>query len=123
METKKNRWLMALAGVALHISIGSVYAWSVFTQPLQDKVGWSLCDVSLIFSMLIFFLGASAAFMGHFVEAIGTRASGLISTVFFASGLILSGFAVLIESLWLLYLGNGVLEVIALGNGYITQVS
>ena len=56
METKKNRWLMALAGVALHISIGSVYAWSVFTQPLQDKVGWSLSDVSLIFSIAIFFL-------------------------------------------------------------------
>lgn len=38
METKKNRWLMALAGVALHISIGSVYSWSVFTQRFKTKL-------------------------------------------------------------------------------------
>lgn len=68
MSTTKNRWLIALTGVALHISIGSVYAWSVFTQPLQDKIGWTLSEVSLIFSIAIFFLGTSAAFMGHFVE-------------------------------------------------------
>lgn len=123
MSTTKNRWLIALAGVALHISIGSVYAWSVFTQPLQDKIGWTLSEVSLIFSIAIFFLGTSAAFMGHFVEARGPRASGLISTVFFASGLIVSGFAVQIESLWLLYLGYGVLGGIGLGIGYITPVS
>lgn len=34
MEVNKNRWLIALAGVGIHISIGSVYAWSVFTGPL-----------------------------------------------------------------------------------------
>ena len=24
----KNRWLIALAGVSVHMSIGSIYAWS-----------------------------------------------------------------------------------------------
>lgn len=43
--------------------------------------------------------------------------------MFFASGLILSGFAVSIENLWLLYLGYGVLGGIGLGIGYITPVS
>ena len=40
----KNRWLMAAAGVGIHISIGSVYAWSVFSKPLmaQLKVGGRL---------------------------------------------------------------------------------
>ena len=27
----RNRWLIALAAIGLHISIGSVYAWSVLT--------------------------------------------------------------------------------------------
>lgn len=123
MKTKKNRWLIALAGVGLHISIGSVYAWSVFTSPLQDKIGWTLSEVSLIFSIAIFFLGVSAAFMGHFVEKHGPRKSGLISTIFFTAGLALSGFAVSIENLYLLYLGYGVLGGIGLGIGYITPVS
>lgn len=123
MKMKKNRWLIALAGVGLHISIGSVYAWSVFTSPLQDKIGWTLSEVSLIFSIAIFFLGVSAAFMGHFVEKHGPRKSGLISTIFFTVGLALSGFAVSIENLYLLYFGYGVLGGIGLGIGYITPVS
>jgi OFA family oxalate/formate antiporter-like MFS transporter len=123
MEVNKNRWLIACAGVGIHISIGSVYAWSVFTGPLQEEIGWSLSDVSLTFSLAILFLGLSAAFMGHFVEKYGPRASGLISTTFFAVGMVLAGFAVQIENLWLLYLGYGVLGGIGLGIGYITPVS
>lgn len=123
MEVNKNRWLIACAGVGIHISIGSVYAWSVFTGPLQEQIGWSLSDVSLTFSLAILFLGLSAAFMGHFVEKYGPRASGIISTTFFASGMVLAGYAVQIESLWLLYLGYGVLGGIGLGIGYITPVS
>lgn len=123
MEVNKNRWLIACAGVGIHISIGSVYAWSVFTEPLQEQIGWSLSDVSLTFSLAILFLGLSAAFMGHFVEKYGPRASGIISTTFFASGMVLAGYAVQIESLWLLYLGYGVLGGIGLGIGYITPVS
>ena len=61
--------------------------------------------------------------MGHFVEAKGPSISGLVSTGFFASGLAIAGFAVQLESLWLLYLGYGVLGGIGLGIGYITPVS
>lgn len=123
MEVNKNRWLIACSGVGIHISIGSVYAWSVFTGPLQEELGWSLSDVSLTFSLAILFLGLSAAFMGHFVEKYGPRASGIISTTFFAAGMVTAGYAVQIESLWLLYLGYGVLGGIGLGIGYITPVS
>lgn len=123
MKVNKNRWLIACAGVGIHISIGSVYAWSVFTGPLQEEIGWSLSDVSLTFSLAILFLGLSAAFMGHFVEKYGPRASGLISTTFFAAGMVIAGYAVQIETLWLLYLGYGVLGGIGLGIGYITPVS
>lgn len=123
MKTKKNRWLIALAGVGIHISIGSVYAWSVFTVPLQSELGWSLSNVSFTFSLAILFLGLSAAFMGHFVEAKGPKLSGLVSTLFFASGMALAGLAVQLESLMLLYFGYGVLGGIGLGIGYITPVS
>lgn len=123
METKKNRWLIALAGVGIHISIGSVYAWSVFTTPLQESIGWSLSQVSITFSIAILFLGLSAAFMGHFVEAKGPRKAGLVSTVFFAAGMITAGIGIQLEMLWLLYVGYGVLGGIGLGIGYITPVS
>ena len=31
----RNRWLIALAAIGIHISIGSVYAWSVLTRPIM----------------------------------------------------------------------------------------
>ncbi|MFB5661469.1 OFA family MFS transporter [Alteribacillus sp. HJP-4] len=119
----KNRWLIALAAVGIHISIGSVYAWSVFTNPLQEEYGWSLSSVSFTFSLAILFLGLSAAFMGHFVEKYGPRISGLVSASFFGAGILGSGLAVTVESIWLLYFTYGVLGGIGLGIGYITPVS
>ncbi|MFC4734991.1 OFA family MFS transporter [Bacillus daqingensis] len=119
----KNRWLIALAAVGIHISIGSVYAWSVFTNPLSEQFGWSLSAISMTFSIAIVFLGLSAAFMGHFVEKYGPRISGLVSASFFGAGLIGAGFAVQAESLYLLYFTYGALGGIGLGVGYITPVS
>lgn len=67
----KNRWLMVVAAMAIHMCIGSVYAWSVYVKPIQSTMGWSLTDVTITFSIAIFFLGLSAALMGKFVEAKG----------------------------------------------------
>lgn len=123
MEKLKNRWLIAMAAVGIHISIGSVYAWSVFTNPLQEQFGWELSAVSMTFSIAILFLGISAAFMGHFVEKHGPKKSGLVSAVFFGVGTVGAGLSVQIESLYLLYFTYGALGGIGLGIGYITPVS
>ncbi len=119
----KNRWLIALSAVGIHISIGSVYAWSVFTKPLQQEMGWGLKQISFTFSLAILFLGLSAAFLGHFVEKFGPRAAGTLSAVFFGTGVAGAGFAIQVESLLLLYLFYGMIAGIGLGVGYITPVS
>lgn len=122
-ETKKNRWLIAASAVGIHISIGSVYAWSNFTVPLKNKFGWSDSEVALTFSIAILFLGLSAAFLGHFVEKHGPRKSGLLAAAFFGIGIAGSGIAVLAGSKLLLYLFYGMLGGIGLGVGYIAPVS
>ncbi|MFD1357811.1 OFA family MFS transporter [Fictibacillus halophilus] len=119
----KNRWLIAAAAVGIHISIGSVYSWSVFTNPLREKHNWGLSEISLTFSIAILFLGLSAAFMGHFVERYGPRISGMIASACFGAGLIGAGFADSIGSLYMLYFFYGALGGIGLGIGYITPVS
>ncbi|RKD21146.1 MFS transporter [Ammoniphilus oxalaticus] len=122
----KNRWLIALCAVGLHISIGSVYAWSNFTDPLLEigqGQGWTNANVQLTFSIAILFLGLSAAFLGHFVEKHGPRKTGLIAATFFGIGIFTTGFAVKMESLTMIYLTYGVLGGIGLGTGYIAPVS
>lgn len=123
MSKVKNRWLIAASAVGIHISIGSVYAWSVYTKPLMEKFGWSLKETQFTFSIAIFFLGLSAAFLGHYLEKHGPRKSGLLSAVFFGLGIAGSGLAIKLESIYLLYLSYGVFGGIGLGIGYITPVS
>ena len=82
----KNKWLIALSAVGIHICIGSVYAWSVLTKPIMTQLGFSLQQTTWAFSIAILFLGLSAGFLGNFVEKYGPRISGLTSTCFFISG-------------------------------------
>lgn len=119
----KNRWLIALSAVGIHICIGSVYAWSVLTKPIMEQMGFSLQETTWTFSLAILFLGLSAGFMGTFVEKYGPRISGFTSTAFFGIGMFGTALALYMHSLPLLYICYGVIGGIGLGIGYITPVS
>lgn len=123
MRQRKNRWLIVLAAIGIHISIGSVYAWSVLTKPIMQAMGFSLQEVTWTFSLAILFLGTSAGFLGTYVERLGPRRSGLVAMCFFVSGLLGTAYALTQHSLVLLYLFYGVIGGIGLGTGYITPVS
>lgn len=120
---KKNRYVVAFAGVLLHLMIGSVYAWSVFSVPIAQATTWSESSISLAFSLAIFFLGMSAAFMGRLVEKFGPHITGTISSICYGLGTVLTGLAVQTDALWLLYVGYGVIGGLGLGAGYVTPVS
>ncbi len=119
----KNRWLIAASGVGIHLAIGSVYAWSIFSKPITRQMGWALKDVQLTFSISILFLGLSAALMGRFVEKYGPRKAGTVAAVFFGLGVGLSGLAILAKNIYALYFCYGMLGGIGLGIGYIAPVS
>lgn len=119
----KNRWLIAMSAVGIHICIGSVYAWSVLTKPIMQKMSLSLSQTQWAFSLAILFLGLSAATLGTYVEKYGPRKAGLFSTVFFATGMLGTALAISMKNLALLYLFYGVIGGIGLGVGYITPVS
>ncbi|EEX69763.1 hypothetical protein MITSMUL_03814 [Mitsuokella multacida DSM 20544] len=123
VDQMRNRWLIALSAVGIHISIGSVYAWSVLTRPIMKEMGFSLAETTWTFSLAILFLGFSAGFLGSFVEKIGPKKSGLIAMAFFGTGMLGTAYAIAAQSLTLLYLFYGVIGGIGLGVGYITPVS
>jgi hypothetical protein len=37
-----NRWLIAAAGALVMMTIGTVYSWAIFTQPLLVAFRWDL---------------------------------------------------------------------------------
>lgn len=123
MVSSLKRYGIALAGVVFHLMIGGVYAWSVFTKPIVRQTGWHESSVAFAFSLAIFFLGMSAAFMGRLVEKFGPSTVGTISSIFYGTGIALTGLAIHNRQLWLLYLAYGVIGGLGLGSGYVTPVS
>ena len=119
----RNRWFIALSAIGLHISIGSVYAWSVLTRPIMADMGFTLSQTTWTFSLAILMLGISAGFLGSFAEKIGPKKSGLIAMFFWVTELLGTAYALSIHNLTLLYLFYGIIGGIGLGIGYITPVS
>jgi len=123
MDKIKNRWLIVAGAMAIHMCIGSVYAWSVYVNPIQTTMNWDLTDVTIAFSIAIFFLGLSAALMGKFVEQKGPRVAATLAAVLFGLGTVGAGLAIELQSKLLLYVTYGVLGGAGLGIGYISPVS
>jgi MFS family permease len=118
-----NRWLIPPAALAVHLSIGEVYAFSVFKTPLKDHFDTKLTPIGIIFSIAIAMLGLSAAFGGRWVERAGPRKAMALAAVCWSSGFAVAALGVASKQLWLVYLGYGVIGGIGLGIGYISPVS
>lgn len=123
MKTGKNRWLIALSAIGIHLSIGAAYAYSVYTLPLVETMGWTVAEVTVAFTIMMVLGGGSAALFGRWVERNGPRKSAIFAAVLFGLGQVGSGFAVSIDSLSLFLLTYGLLSGLGLGIGYISPVS
>ncbi len=126
-----NRWLAVPPSIAVHLCIGSVYAWSIYNPALIEVLGvaasagddWTLRQVVWIFSVAIAFTGLTAAFAGKWVEDVGPRMVCVVAACFWGGGYMLSSLGVALHQLWLIYLGYGVIGGIGLGLGYVSPVS
>ncbi|TBV15746.1 OFA family MFS transporter [Stutzerimonas kirkiae] len=141
-----NRWLVPPAALAIHLCIGMAYGFSVFWIPLSKAIGidkavacapgigffeqlfssqcdWPISMLGWIYTLFFVFLGCSAAAWGGWVERVGPRKAGLVSTLCWCGGLLISALGIHLHQLWLLWLGSGVIGGIGLGLGYISPVS
>lgn len=126
-----NRWKVPPASIAIHLCIGSVYAWSIFNPALVKVRGvvassaddWTLSQVVWIFTVAIVCLGLSAAVAGKWLERVGPRMVGTVAAACWGGGFLVGGWGILTHQLWLLYLGYGVIGGCGLGLGYVSPVS
>src|SRR5215208_2369302 len=81
-----NRWLIPPAALMVHLSIGEVYAFSVFKNPLVERFGVGLTPIAIIFSISIVMLGLSAAVFGTWVERAGPRAAMFTAALCWSGG-------------------------------------
>ena len=126
-----NRWLVPPTSIAIHLCIGSVYAWSIFNPALIKISGvvvsssqdWMLSEVVWIFSVSIVSLGLAAAFAGKWLEEVGPRLVGFVAACLWGGGFLIGSIGIFTHQLWLIYLGYGVFGGCGLGLGYVSPVS
>lgn len=152
-----NRWLVPPAALAVHLSIGMAYGFSVFWKPLGnvlkgddgqplaacaagattfgDKLAgtakalfatdcnWTQFDLGWMYTLFFVLLGCSAALWGGWLERAGPRKAGLVATLCWCGGLLISAYGIYSHQLWMMWLGSGFIGGIGLGLGYISPVS
>ena len=141
-----NRWLVPPAALAIHLSIGMAYGFSVFWLPLSKALGiqkaipcgpdvgfwgqlfttscdWQISSLGWMYTLFFVLLGTSAATWGGWLERAGPRKAGVVSAVCWCGGMLLSALGVYLHQFWLMLLGSGIIGGIGLGLGYISPVS
>jgi MFS family permease len=141
-----NRWLVPPAALAIHLSIGMAYGFSVFWLPLSRSIGikqpvacpesfgffarmfssecdWQISMLGWMYTLFFVFLGSAAALFGHWLEKAGPRKAGVVAAFCWSGGLLISALGVYLHQIWLMWLGSGVIGGIGLGLGYISPVS
>ena len=127
MKKLQNKWIRAaIPALLLHCSIGTVYCWSLVSDEIVEYFNLNNNNVQKstiewAFSLAIFFLGMSAAFLGPFVEK-DIHKSSLVATICFCGGMAGTGFFISQRSVIGIFLCYGVIMGIGLGTGYLSPV-
>lgn len=103
--------------------LGTVYAWSLFTQPLAAAFGWSSARTTAPFAAAILFLGVGAIVGGRWQDRSGPRPVAVTGALLWGLGNLLAGLGTArLGSAWLV-LTYGVVGGLGLGLGYVTPVA
>lgn len=90
LPASRARWLYLLAGCAMLLLLGLIYAWSVFIQPLEAEFGWNRAETSLTFtlSIILFCVGGIAG--GLLTKRISPRAVLCLAAAVICTGFLLA---------------------------------
>lgn len=118
----KNKYLVALSGIMLHLAIGSIYAYSMWIEPLNALNGWTKGDMKLAFSIAITTTGLSAAFIGKYIPSIGVTKVAIIGSLLYILGMFMSALSVYVDSYAMFLLSYGLIMGLGLGLCYVTPI-
>jgi MFS family permease len=84
---------------------------------------WSQFDLGWMFTFFFLVLGIAAAIWGGWLERAGPRKAGIVATICWCGGLLISALGIVWHQLWMLWIGSGIIGGVGLGLGYISPVS
>ena len=118
----KQGFKVLIAGCALQLFFGIVYAWSVFVKPVSEQLNWDIDKVKLTSSFMLCFYALGILIGGKLQESLGTQKTVLSGGLLTAAGFLVTAF-IPAEKAWLIYISYGIAGGFGVGAGYITIVT
>jgi len=112
-----NRWNQLLLGVITMMAISSPqYVWTLFTSPLNQKLGTSLAEVQWTVSLLVILQTWFSPFQAYLVDRFGPRLLISIGALLSGGSWVLASW---VDNIWALYLTYGVIGGFGTGIIYV----
>jgi MFS transporter, OFA family, oxalate/formate antiporter len=116
----RTRWIQLVLGLLCMMSISSPqYIWTLFTKPLAAKLGVTLPELQVTFSLLVLLQAFLSPFQGSLIDRFGARTLISVGTLVAGSSWIFASYA---HSELMLYLTYGVLGGVGTGIVYVGVV-
>src|SRR3984885_13497060 len=112
-----NRWSQLVLGVIAMMAISSPqYVWTLFTGPLNQKLGTSLAELQWTISLLVILQTWFSPFQAYLVDRFGPRLLISVGALLSGGSWVLAAGA---SNLWALYLTYGVIGGFGTGIIYV----
>ena len=112
-----NRWNQLILGIIAMMAISSPqYVWTLFTGPLNQKLGTTLAELQWTFSLLIILQTWFSPFQAYLVDRFGPRTLISIGALLSGASWIASAY---VDNLWALYFTYGVIGGFGTGIIYV----
>jgi len=116
-----NRWLVVVGAILIQLSLGAIYAWSVFTPDLV-KAGWSRVETQIVFSLGLASFAVVMVWAGRRLTDWGPRklawSGGIVLGLGYALAGLFGG-----TNFWAILILIGLVGGAGIGLGYVVPIA
>jgi len=124
MPSASGRWAIVFAGSLVMLTIGTIYSWGIFTQPLLVAFHWDLTTTTWTYAIANFSLGAVGTLLGGFwQDRVGPRKVAMLGVGLWGCGNLLAGLGTPAFGAAWLYLTYGVIGGVGAGMAYVAPLA
>jgi OFA family oxalate/formate antiporter-like MFS transporter len=103
----------------MNLALGTLYGWSVFVAPLEDRFGWKRADTSMVFTIAVIAFALSFVLAGKIQDKYGPLVCSVAGGILVSLGFYLCAYT---TSLSYLFVCFGVIGGVGNGFGYSTPI-
>ncbi len=116
-----KRWTVVVGAILIQLSLGAIYAWSVFTPTLRDS-GWSKVQTQIVFSVGLGTFALVMVYAGRRLNVFGPRRLAMWGGITLGAGYLIASLGSG-TNFWFVLLGVGLVGGAGIGLAYVVPIA